>query len=847
MQELDERPVRGKPSAHDALQAYLNVHEDKWAILTNGRYLRLLRDFHHTFTLGYIEFDLEAIFLHRSYADFHALFRFAHASRFVPVPLKDPDKANIYLEEYFNYSQTAGESVGKDLRENVVKAIEAFGNGFLNHELLDELKENEVECQRYYEEILKVIYRIIFLLYAEQRGMLGGGVAPGNNLYLEEYSITALRELAVERQVEDDRHTDLWEGLLVTFRIIKQGAEKLGIYPYNGMLFEMSNDDYLSNYRCQNSYLLTAIRYLTITYLDKIMQRISYADLSVEEIGAIYESLLDYTPRVIKTAEEIEGNTYAANSFILDPRGSDRKSTGSYYTNPALIQELIKSALEPVIKDRLEHAGESIEEREKELLSIKVCDPACGSGAFLIAACNKLGNELAKLRYGEDLPPQNMLQEARRDVLQHCIYGVDLNPMAVELAKVSLWINAIVRNRPLNFLDHHIKCGNSLIGATPELMKKGIPTEAFNPVEGDRKEVAQYFKKINKEQLKNTTFTQWLSREDTSRICFEKFVELDEAEESDPQEVNRKKEQYEHLVHSFDYNKVKFLADLWTSAFFWNLNNKDMEVPTQDVFTGALLQGASSVSLEITKKVSELAKEYRFFHWYVEFPEVFGDENPGFDCVLGNPPWERIKLQEKEFFEYRDPEIANAQNAAERKKMIKNLRELNPSLIMSFNYAKRMSESETSFLRNSRRFPLTGKGDINTYSVFTEHARNLINRKGQAGIIVPTGIATDKTTSDFFGDIVEKKSLSSLYDFENKKGYFPIHRSFKFCFITMCGENASPTIDLAFFLHDVDNLNDEERHFSLTPEDIRLINPNTLSSPIFRNKRDAEITKAVYQ
>ena len=299
-QELDERPVRGKPSTHDALQAYLNVHEDKWAILTNGRFLRLLRDFHHTFTLGYVEFDLEAIFLHRSYADFHALYRFAHASRFVPVPSKDPDKANIYLEEYFNYSQTAGESIGKDLRENVLKAIEAFGKGFLNHELLEKLKGNEEECHRYYEEILKVIYRIIFLLYAEQRGMLGGGGAPGNNLYLEEYSITAWRELAVERQVEDDRHTDLWEGLLVTFKIIKQGAKKLGIYPYNGMLFEMSEDDYLSNYMCQNSNLLDAIRYLTITYMDKMMQRISYADLSVEEIGAIYEGLLDYTPRVTK-------------------------------------------------------------------------------------------------------------------------------------------------------------------------------------------------------------------------------------------------------------------------------------------------------------------------------------------------------------------------------------------------------------------------------------------------------------------------------------------------------------------------------------------------------------------
>ncbi|MCK5074257.1 MAG: N-6 DNA methylase, partial [Bacteriovoracaceae bacterium] len=496
--------------------------------------------------------------------------------------------------------------------------------------------------------------------------------------------------------------------------------------------------------------------------------------------------------------------------------------------------------------DRLENAGENIEEREKELLSIKVCDPACGSGAFLIAACNRLGSELAKLRYGEDLPPQNILQEARRDVLQHCIYGVDLNPMGVELAKVSLWINAIVRDKPLNFLDHHIKCGNSLIGATAELMKKGIPTEAFNPVVGDDKKVAQYFKKINREQLKNTTFTQWLSREDTSRICFEKFVELDEAEESDPQEVNRKKEQYEQLVHSFDYNKVKFLADLWTSAFFWNLTNKEMEVPTQDVFTGALLQGASSVSFEITKKVSELADEYHFFHWHVEFPEVFGDVNPGFDCMLGNPPWERIKLQEKEFFEYLAPEITNAQNAAARKKLIEKLHIENPSLELVFKNAKRTRETEAKFLRNSNRFPLTGKGDTNTYTVFTEHARNLIKSTGRVGIIVPSGIATDKTTSEFFGDIVDNKSLVSMYDFENKNGYFPIHRSFKFCLLTMSGKMGYSIFDFAFFLHDIDDLNDEVRHFPLTPEDIQLINPNTRNCPIFRNKIDARINKKIY-
>ena len=867
-QNLDVAPAPRVPCAHDAVQAYLNIHSDKWAIVTNGMTLRLVREYHHTTTKGYVEFDLAAMFLQRSYKDFHAMYRFVHASRFICPDSGRRNKVNksdagsdadgtappcdTYVEEYFKRSQAVGETVGKDLRANVVKAIETLGNGFLDTKLLTELRDDDAKAQKYYEEILEIVYRIIFMLYAEQRGILGGDSDSDHDLYLEEYGITALREQAFKDKFApasiSDNFVDLWKGLQITFEILKTGEPELGVYPYNGKLFDVGLDEYTTLYDIDNGALLEAIRCLTLTDINKTAQRISYADLSVEEIGSVYESLLDYTPKITDSLIEIDGRTYPPNSFFLDPRGSARRTSGSYYTRPDLVEELIKSALVPVINDRLENAGPEQAAREKALLSIKVCDLSSGSGAFLIAANNRLGLELAKIRTGTDLPSMEQLHEARRDVLQHCIYGVDINPMAVELAKVSLWINASVKNKPLNYLDHHIKCGNSLVGATPELLKKGVPTKAFECVFGDEKDASKAIKDINKTQLKNkTTLGTWGGSTSIPDGCIAQFTKLEEGDESDPVSVNLKKDMYEKLIESHDYREAKFIADLWTSAFFWKLTDGKAETPTHGAFSSVLTTGRSGISSEMSAKITALADLHRFFHWHLEFPDVFGREDAGFDCVLGNPPWERIKIQEKEFFEHLAPEISNATNASARKKMIEQLQFEKPAIKVAFGKAKRDSECVSHFLRKSDRFPLTGRGDVNTYTVFSELARNLVRTRGKAGIIVPSGIATDKTTAEFFGNLVSEKRLSSLYDFENRKKLFPIHSSFKFCLLTMAGKDGASQSDIAFFIHDTDELNDNSRHFTLTPDEIWSINPNTGNCPIFRNKRDAEITKGVYQ
>jgi hypothetical protein len=847
----DERPSRGEPSPHDALQDCLNRFDDTWAILMNETVIRILRDYHHTTVPGYIEFDLEGIFLNRSFPEFLALYRFCHASRFA----RNAETGKEPLEEYYEVSRQAGEKIGENLRENVVRAIEELGNGFLDAGLIERLKGNNKACRAYYQEILAVVYRIIFMLFAEQRGMLG--IGDHGDLFLEEYSVTSLRERVDSFEGRDDRHTDLWEGLAVTFSMLEKGAPELGVNAFDGLLFSRANEIYLKDAKCRNTALMNAIRALTWTVpltegrgrRQRVYgrQRISYADLSVEEIGAIYESLLDYTPRITDTFEEFEGREYRPGEFMLDPRGSERKSTGSYYTNPDLIAELISSALDPVIANRLSQAGTDPASRERALLSIRVCDPACGSGAFLIAAANRLGHELAKVRAKTELPSSQEVQVARRDVLSHCIYGVDVNPMAVELAKVSLWINSLVSDKPLSFLNYHIKCGNSLIGTTPGLIDQGIPDEAYTPVEGDDRDVATWVKKANKDQRRNQTFADFGERSGLADQCAERFAALAENPEDTPEAVEAKKAEYEHLRASLEYTREKWTADCWTAAFFWPLKKGNREeVPTTATVRLVRTQGSEALPENACRQIADFAERFRFFHWHIEFSDVF--KTGGFDCVLGNPPWERIKIQEKEFFEIRDPDVARARNAAERNRMITALMHSNPALHAEFLAAKQASEGESLFIRSSNRFPLTGTGDINTYTVFAELARRIISPQGRAGIIVPTGIATDATTAPFFGDLVENNSLVSLFDFENRQKLFPIDSRMKFCLLTMAGAAAGTgNFDLAFFLHSISDLHHKDHHFSLTPEEIVLINPNTRNCPIFRSKRDAEITKAVYR
>ncbi|MCX8207814.1 MAG: hypothetical protein N3G75_08305, partial [Methanothrix sp.] len=291
------------------------------------------------------------------------------------------------------------------------------------------------------------------------------------------------------------------------------------------------------------------------------------------------------------------------------------------------------------------------------------------------------------------------------------------------------------------------------------------------------------------------------------------------------------------------YRTMKLQADAWTAAFFMEMVDRRSPAPTTAEVRR--LGGGGTDAGQLSDIVNLLAEKFRFFHWHLEFPDVF--DKGGFDVVLGTPPWERVKLQDKEFFAYRDPEVAAARTAAERKRMISRLRDTKPDLYNEYIRALRDSELVSKFLHGSGRFPLTGVGDVNTYAVFAELSLSLINNRGRAGLVVPSGIATDFTYSDFFSHLVDKQKLVSLYDFENRVKLFrEVDSRMKFSLLTMTG-SVCPSADFAFFLHNVRDLLDEERHIQLTRDDMKLLNPNTGTCPIFRNRRDAELTRKLYR
>jgi hypothetical protein len=466
-----------------------------------------------------------------------------------------------------------------------------------------------------------------------------------------------------------------------------------------------------------------------------------------------------------------------------------------------------------------------------------------GSGAFLITACNRLALELARVRTEPTVPDDDAIQEAKRDVLQSCIYGVDLNPMAVELTKVSLWINAMVKDKPLNFLDHHVKCGNSLIGATPELIAKGVPDEAFKAVTGDDKKISKHFKDINKKQriAKGVTLFRW--SEKALMDYADDFSRLSDMVENTAEGVVDKCKEYHRLKDTEYLRRKKLLADAWTAAFFVPLNDNRYQVPTSEVIMG-LAEDICPPDAMI-KKIEEFAHKHKFFHWYLEFPEVFAEG--GFDVVLGNPPWEKVQIEEIPFFSLHRPDL-DLRIASKRKMIIKHISEEDPILYNQWLDYKMSHEKESKFIRNSGCYPLTGTGKFNTYALFAELAQKIVSNNGQSGLVIPSGIATDNNNSNFFSTLISSKTLTSLYEFENSQSLFPgIHRQTRFCLLTTSGEGIRKDfVNIASELSSLDQLNNPNRHISIGFSDFSLFNPNTLTAPKFRTIQDYEIARRIY-
>lgn len=850
--DLDRRtpgmPGAAEKAPHAMIQELLNrSQEHLWAIVSNGAALRILRDASTLVGPSYVEFDLEAIFEDRLFSDFVALYLICHQSRFEATDA-DLGLASCWLERWRNLAVEAGTRALGGLRVGVHDAIETIGTGLVSHPantaLREDLENNKLSRVDFQRGLLRLVYRILFCFVAEDRGLLldPDATEGAKRRYHQWFSTARLRHIA--RRRAGDNHSDHWQALRLVQDALgkEEGCPALALVGLGG-IFEPGASDLDPDLALSNRSLLSAIRFLSITRQEGGGPRrtVDYRNLGAEELGGIYESLLEYTP-----AYDPSTRTFRLQSLA----GNDRKKTGAYYTPTSLTETLLDSALEPLL-DRAEKADDP----EAGLLSLTVCDPACGSGHFLVAAGRRIARRLAGIRAEGAEPTIDQMTGAMHDVVGRCLFGVDVNPLAAELAKVSLWLEGMQAGRPLGLLDGHVKVGNALLGTTPALFAGGIPDEAFAPIEGDDRKRAGDLKKRNKKEssgqgLFPSTATITVGTSDLAA----RATELDALVPRDLADIHVAARRLRELDSSPEARRARQVADAWCSAFVIP-KTAGAPVLTQGVLEAVAAGNAPSDVVEAVEKVSQ---RYRWFHWHVEFPTVFttgGTEaDPvtgcagGFDCVIGNPPWEHVELKEQEWFAPRAPTIAEAQGAT-RKKMIEALATERPELHQEYLAALRQANGERAFLGNSGRYPLAGRGRINTYAVFAETDRSLLSPTGRLGVIVPTGIATDATTQYFFKDLVTSKALASLYDFENRDRLFEaVDSRVKFCLLTLTGRAApAEAATFAFFAHHPDDLRREGSVFSLTPEEIKLLNPNTGTCPVFHGRRDAEITLGIYR
>ena len=552
--------------------------------------------------------------------------------------------------------------------------------------------------------------------------------------------------------------------------------------------------------------------------------------------------MLDYIPRVLEQSEIIDKKNYSEGSFVLDSRGMGQKTTGSYYTDKRLINEIINSTLKPLL-DNILASNISLKEKEEAILNLKVCDPACGSGAFLIAANNFLGKILAQIRTNLELPSERDERLARREILGNCIYGVDLNPMAIELVKVSLWINALVRDLPLNYLDHHLKCGNSLIGTTPALIDKGILNNAFKVVKGERKEIVNKLKDINKKQKQVKFVLDKFVKKPNKELKIDEFDELSKIPEITREDVVKKRKKHIKIIKSESFQNQKLIYDTWCAIYFWPFIEKFKAAPTQGIYRLIMEGEINKINQSILTEINELSTKINFFHWNLEFPEVFSSNKKGFDCLIGNPPWDVLTLKKSEFFSKYDIKISKAETK-EKLSLIEKLKIKNPELYRKFDEKRIEFEKMKNFFKNSGNFLLTSNGSLDLYALFTELGYNLINNQGSIGLICPIGIIY--SYPKFFDKIISTKHLRKCIGFINLENLFPSVASLKqFVIINLLKNNLQLPL-FTFNLRNFDEANDLNQYFKIEPDDLSLINPNTKTPPFPNNQIEYDIIKKIY-
>lgn len=672
---------RREKSAHATMLEYLNSTENIYGIVANGPTLRLVRNSGQLVKQTYIEFDLRRMFEEDKYAEFCLMFRTLHASRFKA----EGDNQSV-IEKYFNLSIESGNRIRAGLSQAAQRAMEIIGNAAIkgsgegNEQLRQRIQNGEVTAEILNKQLIHFIYRLLFLFIIEDRGLVYDGDSPEirrwKEIYNKYYAVSRYRNLSELAHVRSDRYTDLWQGLMDSFRLFEDEkfGSHLGIKPLGGVLFNSDTLSLLKDCVISNAAVFDAFNALN-RFRDESgqMVKINYSSLDVEEFGSVYEGILEKRP-------ELTIGNGAMDWKFGYVGGLDRQSTSSYYTRPDLVQSLIRTTLEPVIKERIaKHT--TPEEKVASLLSMKVCDAASGSGHIVLAMARTIAWYVSSIRSGEDNPASMEYRRALHEVIQKCVYAVDYNPDAVELCKVVLWIEGYCAGMPLSFLDHHIRCGNSVVGITDlDMLLKGVPDKAFNSSD---KETLKQIKALNKKALKDiellndgkqnglqvSLFREEfnISRIDEEQIDLAQAVkEINALPENSLPEQLTKKRHWEELMESPRVECLRRACDIYVATFYHEFKPEDVVTPENNAlvlpdtpYTKTVYQALeeiksldcsepdyASLTPEFKEEVTKVAAEQRFFHWCVEFPEVFADGG-GFDVMCGNPPWDKLQMEDE--------------------------------------------------------------------------------------------------------------------------------------------------------------------------------------------------------
>ena len=882
-----------KKSAHATMLEYLNATENVYGIISNGQILRIIRNSGQLVKLTYIEFDLRRMLEEDKYTEFCLMFRLLHASRF-----RTSGDEPCVLERWFNMSVESGNRIRNGLSRAVQTTMETIGNAVLTSEgegndaLRRAFADGTMDAPKLNKELIHFIYRLLFLFIIEERGLVyqipDSVDAPHykqqcqwQDIYKQYYAASRLRRLSELSYLKQRQYSDLWQGLMDTFHLFEPDTfgEKLGIKPLGGVLFGTETLHWLKQCQVSNHDLLAAFAALNeFTDERQLRVKINYSSLDVEEFGSVYEGILEMRPFV-------QPGVAPSDWQFCFVGGLDRQSTSSYYTRPDLVQNLIKTTLEPVIKEKMANCA-TTEEKVKALLNMKVCDAASGSGHIVLAMARTIAWYVCTLRTGEDNPASLDYRQALREVISRCVYAVDYNPDAVELCKVVLWIEGYCAGKPLSFLDHHIRCGNSVLGVSDlQMLIDGVPDKALT---AEDKDTLKALKKLNQKAVKavngNTGNEPTLGFENPFGIEEMSIAQIGLAdkirfinylpEETLEQEII-KQLRWQELMASARVDCLRRACDIYTYAFYHSVKadelykdkgctDKELDLEAEVPYTKTVMRALQEIeameclekgkplptyyrqlSADFKTKVGRIAEEQRFFHWCVEFPEVFA-ANKGFDVMCGNPPWDKLQMEEEKWFAGKDEDIVKAANQADRKKKIEKLHTVDADLYNEFIQACNGITSQSNFVKNSGRFPLTAVGKLELSSLFAELCLSFT--KEAWGLVLPTGIAVNDSNKYFFSKLIDENRLISLYDFENKEALFDIHRMFKFCLITAGKAQTEPrTVSGGFYLTRIDHLLDPRRIYTLRTDDFARLNPNTKTCPVFRTSRDAKLTAKIYR